>query len=408
MEIGPIFRALFHNKSRFWLIAVEIALTLAIVVNCIAMIMDQRARMTRPTGMDVDHILIVESQPFSPEFEDDDFVEASYNEDLRMIRALPGVRSAASMHAIPLSGGGSASGRKASGSEIDTIGTPYYVVSTDVIETLGVELVAGRVFEDSDIVTDEEQEEQGEQEGRNVILTQNLADLLYPDGDALGKTITDKDEETVDTVIGIVKQMHCSWPNSSMAERVMLYPGKPAGGRRARYVVRAEPGMVDSLYTTLETELLVLNEGRILEIETMAELKADMYSDFVALNKLFGGVSVLLVIVTSLGIVGLTSFSVTQRTRQIGTRRALGATRVAILRYFLVENWIITSVGLTLGLAMSYGLNFMLSNLADVPRVGWPLVASGMVALWIIGLLAAFIPAVRGTMVQPVLATRTI
>ena len=65
MEIGPIFRALINQRSRFWLITIEIALTLAVVTNCITMIRDQRASMLRPTGMDVDNILVVRTEPFS-------------------------------------------------------------------------------------------------------------------------------------------------------------------------------------------------------------------------------------------------------------------------------------------------------------------------------------------------------
>jgi putative ABC transport system permease protein len=202
--------------------------------------------------------------------------------------------------------------------------------------------------------------------------------------------------------------MQNSWPMSNVAHRLVFYPGMPATNRRVRYLVRAEPGMVESLYTTLEEELLRVNEGRIVQVHTMAELKGERYGDLLALNKLLWGVSIMLVAVTSLGIIGLTSFSVTQRTRQIGTRRALGATRLAILRYFLLENWIVTGAGLLLGLGLTYGLNFALIHFAEVPKIGWPLVAGGMLALWLIGLLAALAPAARGTLVQPVIATRTV
>ena len=98
----------------------------------------------------------------------------------------------------------------------------------------------------------------------------------------------------------------------------------------------------------------------------------------------------------------------TQRTREIGTRRALGATRGAILRYFLVENWLVTSAGLTLGLVLTYGLNLALAQLAEVSRIGWTQVATGMLVLWLAGLMAALVPALRGTTVPPVLATRTV
>jgi len=117
---------------------------------------------------------------------------------------------------------------------------------------------------------------------------------------------------------------------------------------------------------------------------------------------------VLLFGVTSLGIVGLTSFSVTQRYRQIGTRRALGATRAAILRYFLVENWVITGLGLAIGLALSFALNQVLVSIADAPRLEWGLLASSLFLFWLVGLMAALLPAMRGMKISPVIATRTV
>lgn len=119
-------------------------------------------------------------------------------------------------------------------------------------------------------------------------------------------------------------------------------------------------------------------------------------------------VVVLLVLVTSLGIVGLTSFTVAQRTRQIGTRRALGATRGDILRYFLVENWIITGVGLALGVVLALGLNYALVSFANSPKMPIGLLLGGMALLWGTGVLAALAPAWRATQVSPEIATRTV
>jgi putative ABC transport system permease protein len=378
MEIGPIFRSLIHHKTRFWLITFEIALTLAIVANCINMILDQRSSM------------------------------------LRLMRALPGVRAATGTSAIPLSGGGSATGRRATGTEIDPLTAPYFFVDSEALETFGVELAEGRDFVESDFVRDEDDknseadEVDAEPERYNVIVSQGLADVLFPDGGALGSTIEGSSGGNVDTVVGIIEHMHCAWPTSPLAERVMLYPDEPWSMRRARFLVRTEPGMIDELYTRLETDLLDSAEGRLVTVRTLKEIKDETYSSVHAVTKMLGGVSVLLVVVTSLGIIGLTSFSVTQRTREIGTRRALGATRLAILRYFLVENWLITAMGLTLGILLTYGLNFALARWSDVQTIGMPVVAGGMILIWCVGLLAALVPAIRGTSVPPVLATQTV
>ena len=414
MEIGPIFRALTHQKSRFWLITLEIALTLAIVANCLNMITDEQTKVQRPTGMDEEHLLVVESEPFAPEFEDDEYVRASYEEDLRIIRALPGVRAATGTRSIPLSGSGSNHSRRPTGTEIEPIGTPFFTMGTDALETLGVELVAGRDFVESDFpgpTTEDAEAEDAESapaEARPVIVTKEVADLLFPEGDAVGKTIESADGTSVDIVVGIIERMQGSWPHSPWAERVVLYPRMPANNRRARYMVRSEPGMVDDLYTALDTSLLRVNDGRIVSVRTLTEIKARTYRPNMVVTGMLGVLSVLLVLVTSLGLIGLTSFSVTQRTREIGTRRALGATRGAILRYFLVENWIVTSAGLTLGLVLTYTLNFALAHSAEVSRIGWSQVGTGMLVLWLTGLMAALAPALRGTTVPPVLATRTV
>jgi putative ABC transport system permease protein len=202
--------------------------------------------------------------------------------------------------------------------------------------------------------------------------------------------------------------MHNHWPHSPWAERLMLIPARPYGSRGVQFMVRAEPGRVDELYTALEATLLRVDDRRIVGVRTLKEIKAKTYRANRVVSQLLGVLSFLLVLVTSLGIIGLTSFSVTQRTREIGTRRALGATRGAILRYFLVENWLVTSVGLALGLALTYGLSFALAESAEVMRMSWTNVATSMLMLWVAGLLAALIPALRGTAVPPVIATRTV
>jgi putative ABC transport system permease protein len=239
-------------------------------------------------------------------------------------------------------------------------------------------------------------------------VTRALAERLFPDGGRLGQRIENQEGSIVDTIVGIIDVMHGPWPMSSIYDRVMLVPGELHSGRRVRYLVRSEPGMVDTLYGETEATLLRVNDGRIASTSSMAEIEREDFAELLAVNQMLGAVSLLLVAVTSLGMIGLTSFTVTQRTRQIGTRRALGATRFAILRYFLVENWVLTGFGLTLGLVCTYGLNLLLAKLADVPTVAGSTVVGAMVFLWIVGLLATIFPALRGTTVPPVVATRTI
>jgi len=409
MEFAPIFRALMHNKSRFWLITLEIALTLAIVVNCVNYMMDLRREYSRPNGLDQENLIVVTAEPFEDEFADEDLVDAVEEQDLRALNSLSGVHAAAAIHAIPISGGGSATGRKVLGTDLDPETTPFFRMRGPALEALGVELIAGRGFEPGDF----EYEEDGTVERpteRNILVTQALADAFFPDGNALGSQIQNREGQAVDTIIGILRRMHNSWPQGwEKAEWVALYPAQTVGSAsRMRYMVRAEPGAKESLFAAIEPALATVNNGRIFTVRPHTYYSERHYGDSLVLIKLLTAVIVLLILVTSFGIVGLTAFSVTQRTRQIGTRRALGANRGDILRYFLVENWMITGIGLAIGLLFTWGLNYALVTLTDAPHLDAKLLAAGVVAIWFSGILAALLPALRATRVSPEIATRTV
>jgi len=282
-----------------------------------------------------------------------------------------------------------------------------FVVTDRALQTLGVELIEGRDFEAVDFDYDNDTYEAG-QAARSVILNQALAKKLFPNESSVGKVIQDDSGDRAETVIGVVGTLLNSWPTSRYGEDTMLLPGKPGNEYRMRYLVRTEPGAVDSVYSELENLMRNTEPGRVITIRTMEEVKRGTFTMHLALIRILTVVIFLLVVVTSIGIVGLTSFSVTERTRQIGTRRALGATRGDIVRHFLVENWMITGFGLALGLALTIGLNFTLTNAADAPKMDWYLLVGGPLLLWATGIVAALLPAIRASRVTPEIATRTV
>jgi putative ABC transport system permease protein len=156
-------------------------------------------------------------------------------------------------------------------------------------------------------------------------------------------------------------------------------------------------------------EYLSKNRSRIVDVvRSYEEQKKRTYSGDIAMVKLLTAVIVVLTGVTGLGIVGLAWFSVTQRRKQIGTRRALGATRWDIVRYFMLENWLVTSAGLAVGLAGTMGLNWFLDTQYSVGRVPLWYLPIGMVALWALGQLAVLLPARRAANIPPALATRSV
>ena len=403
MEFGPIFRALLNNRTRFWLILVEVALTLAIVVNCTSIFLEKRQSFLAPTGMDTDNILAITTEPFGENLADEEFVESVGEADLRQLRNHPSIVDATPIHHFPLSGSGSSIGRKAAGSEIDTVEVGRFMVDEHGIDTLGTNLIEGRNFNSSDIELSSDYDAP-----QNIIITKAFADRVFPDGNVIGSRLSNQDNEHTGTIIGVIDSMSNSWPRSGMGGQTMLLPGKDRDNREMNYLVRAEPGAIDSLYTELDELLVSLENDRIVTVRTLSEIKLRYFRRTLMAMKIWAAVVVLMIIVTSLGIVGLTSFSVSQRIREIGTRRALGATRAAILRYFLLENWLITTAGLIIGTILTILLNYVLAQYAEAPKIDWILMAGGATVLWAAGLLAALIPALRATTVAPEIATRTV
>ncbi|MEP1383276.1 MAG: FtsX-like permease family protein, partial [Paraglaciecola sp.] len=132
------------------------------------------------------------------------------------------------------------------------------------------------------------------------------------------------------------------------------------------------------------------------------------YRGHTAMIKILTTVMVILTIVTALGIVGLASFSVNQRKKQIGTRRALGATQGTIIRYFMFENFLISSIGVLLGAILTVILNVILVNAFGLDRLDWFYIPIGMLILWLVGQAAVFGPAKKAANIPPALATRTV
>jgi len=152
-----------------------------------------------------------------------------------------------------------------------------------------------------------------------------------------------------------------------------------------------------------------VNRSRIImDQSTFSDVIDEYYQQDKAMAWLLGAVCVALMIVTALGIVGLASFWVQQRTKQIGVRRALGATRGQILRYFQTENFLLATIGIVLGMLGAFGLNQLLMTHYELPRLPALYLPVGAVALWLLGQIAVYGPARRAAAVPPAVATRSV
>jgi putative ABC transport system permease protein len=139
---------------------------------------------------------------------------------------------------------------------------------------------------------------------------------------------------------------------------------------------------------------------------TYEDQRKDYFKNDRAMVGLLITVSISLLVVTALGIIGLASFWVQQRSKQIGIRRALGATRGQILRYFQTENFLLATLGIVLGMLAAYAINLALMNMYELPRMPLHYLPLGALLLWVLGQIAVFGPARRAAAVPPAVATR--
>ena len=403
MEIGPIWRAMLRNKTGAILIALQIAVTMAIMVNAISIMQERGRMMARPSGVDEPNIFSISSIGFAENFNE----RATIEEDLAALRAMPGVVNAIQSNSVPLSGGGWSMGLQTEpGAEIDGTGVALYFVDEHALETFGLNLLAGENFS----ATEVQWRNRGDTDWPDrTIITHAMAEALFPDDpdSALGKTVYINDDEPI-TISGIIEQMQAPWNGWDGVERVMLTPQHTLFGA-TRYIIRTEPGQRDALMPQVEKLLAESNRDRIVRsMRTMDETRERSYRGDASMIKILTFTIILLIAVTSLGIVGLASFSVNRRTKQIGTRRALGASKVAILRYFMTENFLISLVGVLLGAALTVGLNIVMIEAFSLTRITWYLVPAAMLMLLAVGQAAVLGPARRASAVPPAVATRTV
>ena len=143
METGPIIRAMLRNKPGYILIALQIAVTMAIMINSLAIIQQRSALMARPSGVDEQNIFYLSSLTFQPDID----VRAIIQDDLELLRSTPGVIDAISTNSVPLRGGGWSMGLQTEpGAAIDASGVAIYFSDEHGVDTFGVELIAGRNF----------------------------------------------------------------------------------------------------------------------------------------------------------------------------------------------------------------------------------------------------------------------
>jgi putative ABC transport system permease protein len=174
-------------------------------------------------------------------------------------------------------------------------------------------------------------------------------------------------------------------------------------------LLRVDPARMADVLVAVDAALDEVDRAHVIRSrDRLADARRLYFSDDRAMAYLLVGVVIALLVITGLGIVGLASFWVQQRRREIGIRRALGATRGDIRRYLQTENFILVTAGIALGMALAYAINLVLMDKYEVARLPAEYLPIGAAMLWGLGQLAVLGPAIRAATIPPAIATRSV
>jgi putative ABC transport system permease protein len=409
-QIPSIIAALRRHKMASALIVLQIALTLAVVSNALFIVKTRLVHLSRPTGTDEAHLFVIRNgwtdTPSMPD------IDARIRADLGNLRQLAGVRDAFASDGYPFGTGGRLARvrLRPEHTKQGQLGL-IYAADEHAIDTFGIALVEGRNFRADEVsgVTPYDTFSPAV-----CIITRDLASKLFPHGGALGRTVyLLGDSPTV--IVGVLDRLEGQYVGSttrSIDEDSILVPVRaidPAGGV---YIVRVVGGQLGAVMRAAPAALFARDRQRTINADdgviSLSDARKQGYATDRGLAITMTVVCLMLLLATAGGIVGLSSFWVSQRRKHIGVRRALGATRGDILRYFQIENFLIVGIGIVLGAALAVAANLGLMTQREFSRMPLWVIGIGALLLWLLGQLAVWGPARRAAAVPPVEATRSV
>lgn len=409
--IGPILSALARHKTSTVLIVLQVALTLAVASNALFIVSTRFIHLSRPSGTDESHLFVIRNNWKTGQ--EPSQIDAQIRADLAALRKVPGVRDAFSSEAFPLEGGwGLVTDLKLAA---DQIARPkvavIYFADEHAIDTLGVSLIAGRNFRADEIATIGRY---GKVRAPAIIITESLARKLFAERSSLGRTVYLPGGPAL--IIGVLRSLQGPYAGSGATTRPfdednILFPARSIDPQGLVYLVRAISADAAPTIRGALGALSAAGNGRLIDPEhgvlTLPQARAKGYATDRSVALLLSAVSGLLLLATAGGIVGLSSFWVSQRRTQIGIRRALGATAGDILSYFHVENFLIVTGGIILGSLFAILANLTLMKFYGLTRLPASALLVGALAVWVLGQIAAYGPARTAAKLPPVAAMRS-
>jgi putative ABC transport system permease protein len=392
------------------LVLLQVALACAILCNVLFLAWQQMEPMLASSGVDADNLILVD-QLDGP---DRQWTAAEVRAGTAVLGEVPGVRAVSAANGLPM------------------ITTYLYVMALQgttgvkvgvnayqgqgLVHALGLQLTEGRDF------LPDEYRDMGSDQGKGtpepIIITQALAQKLFGEANPLGRLLRLPTYKTNPgyRVVGVVRHLlrnQLGMATNGRADNTVLLPDRVAGTWTLSYAVRVDPAMREAALRGVRKAIgqqfgTLMPVGSTPRVSFYGERRDDLLRHRRAALWLFAGVALTVVVVTVIGIMGLTGFWVQKRTRQIGIRRALGARQADILRYFLAENALIVGVGVIAGMFMAYLGNHLLMRYYELPYLPWNWLPLGAVLMLLLGQLAVLSPALRAARVPPVVATRSV
>jgi putative ABC transport system permease protein len=411
MDIRPILFTLRRHKLTCCLLVLQIAFTCAIVCNTIFLISQRLSRMGMPSGVAEQELVYLQLANIGNRAD----AKARATEDVAALQSLAGVKSATLINELPFDyGSNNMDVRTDPAQRVATLNATQYF-GEHVVRTLGVRIVEGRDLQPEEYMDLSEvfsllAQKQYSKLPSATLITRAMAERLWPGQDPLGKQFY-VGQGLPFTVVGVMADL--IRPDQGRlnlgAQYSTVWPLRVTLDQNATFVIRCAPQDRERVLRAAVDKLKALDPDRIvLDKGTMEQHRRDFFQNDRAMAGILVGICIALLIVTALGIVGLASFWVAQRNHSIGVRGARGAPPGNILHYFQTENFLLTTMGIALGMVLAYGINLFLIVHYELPRLPALYFPAGAILLWCLGQAAVLGPALRAAAVPPVVATRSV
>ena len=409
MSIRILFSTLRRHSLMPAMVLLQVALACAILCNVLFLAWQQLEPMLAPSGVN-DKALILVDQLQLPHRA---WTAAEVSAGTQALREVPGVRAVSAGLGLPMVSSYLCV-MALQGSTGVKVGASCYE-GEGLVETLGIQLVAGRDFLPSEY-RDSDVDSKGVV--TPIIITTALAHKLFGAADAVGKLLADPGDKPAAhyQVVGVVRHLlrnQLFLANNGRADDTVLLAHRVGNTAALSYAVRVDPAMREVALGGVRKAIkrqfeALLQVGFPVQVSFYSARRDAAFKTRRAALWLLVGVASTVLVVTVIGIMGLTGFWVQRRTRQIGIRRALGARRSDILREFMVENALIVSIGVSIGMLLAYVGNALLMKQYELPRLPWIWLPVGAAVMLVLGQIAVFAPARRAAAVPPVVATRSV